>query len=411
MKLTKRLGRFLLAPVMIMVWGCEWLPPSFGPDYFLTDKNWIEHIPLAAPPLASDSTGVDSSAIWDWSWRGKAGNSYQYMNLTPAAPTVETVTSDDGYTLASDTEVWRLELPNLFLNGNYEGTFDTAAYDPSSGSSVTVSPISAIHGNSLFISLDSDKDAYVAFLMDALVADVSATSSGNTYQLNMLMGQPVDLKYRHAPRANIATSINVTATPEGISGSRGALFISDSLTEFQDDVAVGEVFAINSPLQVTLDEIRIVRTNAPPYLRLLLAPWDTDPTPTMDPSDQDTRLTPGQYQFSVWLRTSEDDRLFSDATRTNQMYAARYATLSIQQVSYSSTTDSLESTRSNSLEVAIDSTWRRFVVSLMKPENMDDFDDMTPHPVMELAISPSQVKPLDAGAMLIAQPALNFLGK
>jgi len=397
---TFRIFTMLTLAGTVALASCD-LPATFGPLYSDTGRNWIGHIAVSEPPAASD-VDLDISARWDWAWRGKTGNDYQYMTLTEAGTTP--AVTDGAHKLAVDTPAWRLELSNLFVNGTFEEAFDATAYSPSIGSIVAVSDGNAIHQKSLRIDLGIDADDYVAWLMEKLVADVSAVS-GHRYQLNMLLGQSVTLRYRHAPLLDIDEADSFDATPVSTADSRGSLFIADSFTGFQTGSA-GEAFAVNAPLQVTVDEVRAVRTDIDPSLRLLLAPWDTDPSPTYDDEDQDTRLTPGQYEFSVWLRIDDADRYFDDASRVAQPYAAKNVTLRMRQVSYEE--GALEPKTSISAVVTVDATWRRYAVRMADPSNMDYFDDMTPHPVMELSIAPTLLAPRDAGAVLLAAPELNF---
>ncbi len=390
--------------VAMAAWGCDW-PPTFGPEYYNTGTNYIAALPLAAPPPASDdgstvaqdpsAVALDSSARWDWSWRGKpaTGNAYEYMSLTPMDATNAAAT-DDGYTLASGAPVWRLELSNLFLNGDFETGLDMSAFDKSINSTFGISAVTPIHGNSLDIDIGNEVDDYVYFHMDKLLDDIATTAVGGTYQLRMLLGNPVIFNFRDALPTEIGASTTLTATPD----ETGSLFITQRFTGF-DQNYVFVVVTEND--KVTLDEVRAVRTDIEPYLRLLLDPADTSPT-----------LVKGQYEFSVWMRTSEADKAFNDASRIDQPYAARNATLRLRQVAYSldaaTGLGSLDPTVSSTTTVAVDSTWRRFAVRLEKPNNMEDFDEGTPHPVLELAIAPTLEDPMDAGAVLIAAPELNF---
>jgi len=390
------------APLVIAVfvlWGCDW-PPTFGPEYYISSTNYIESYPLAAPPSATDdgsTVALDSSGRWDWAWRGQpaTGNTYQYMTLT-AQPATSGTSTDGDFTLADGASVWRLELPNLFLNGDFEAPLDESAFT-SFNSTRVISAVTPIHQNSLEIDIGDDADDYVAFRMGVLLDDIATTatmSTGGTYQLRMLLGSSEVFKYKHALIEDIASKTSSSATPD----ANKSLFIAERFTYFDK----GYAFVAAEMIQkITIDEVRAVRTDLDPYLRLLLAPADTYPT-----------LVKGQYEFSVWMRTSDADKTFSDASRTSQPYAARNATLRLRQVarSYDADTDSasLDPTVTSTTVVAVDSTWRRYVVRLQKPNNMEVFDESTPFPVLELAIAPTLEDPMDAGAVLIAAPELNF---
>jgi len=388
--------------------SCDF-PPTFGPDYFLTDKNWIEHIPLAAPPAADDDGSIvalDSSARWDWSWRGKTDNSYPYMTLVPYGTTP--AATDGEHSLALDTPAWRLELANLFINGTFETPPDPAAYANSPNSAFSQG--TAIHSKSLYIDLGDDSDDYVAWKMGELLDDVTATWSGGTYQLRMVVDPVSGLKYRHSLITEIDSPESGQATQPVLPDEHGSLFLTERFTGFKEGADSVDFAVTNGPFTMSIDEVRAVRTDMEPSLRLLLAPWDTDPSPSYDSTtDEDTRLTPGQYEFSVWLRIADEDLLFDDPARATQptaTYAARYVTLRMRQVVYEE--GALNPTIGVSNEVAVDTVWRRYAVRMEDPSNLDYFDDMTLHPVMELSIAPTLTASVDAGAVLVAAPELNF---
>ena len=139
--LTKFLGT---AFVTVFATTCD-LPPTFGPEYYNEETNYIAASALAAPPLATDTgstISLNSSGIWDWSWRGITGNTYQYMTMAEAG-TVGSAVTQDAYALAADAAVWRLELVNLFINGNFEQALTSASFIASPAAAVNITTTGA----------------------------------------------------------------------------------------------------------------------------------------------------------------------------------------------------------------------------------------------------------------------------
>lgn len=386
------------------------LPPSFGPEYYDSSINYIASFPLAAPPLPTDTgsdVALNSPAVWDWAWRGVSGNEYPYMTLSPAG-TVGAAQTADSYTLAADEPVWRLELANLFGIGNFEGSPSTAAFDASADATATLDlTIAPINGTSLRFAFNAEK-RFVQWIMSDLLADLtSSTSGGPTYFLRMLAEPNSPFSYyklKDSETSKISTTTGTLVTP--LSGS---LFIQDKLDGFTDSEDTRFIVSGSESQILTVDEVRCVRADQDQYLRLLLRPDDPDIDDEGNPT-----LVPGQYEFSVWMRTADSDLRFDDGARTSEPYASYSVTLRMRQLE-SSVDDagsivlepSMELTRS----YVVDSSWRRLIIRAEDPDNLDSFDETSDLPVLELAISPTLDGVPDAGAVLIAAPALNFYAR
>ncbi len=382
------------------------LPPSFGPEYYDSSVNYIASFPFAAPPLPTDTgsgVALNSPAVWDWAWRGVSGNEYSYMTLSPAG-TVGAAQTADSYTLAADEPVWRLELANLFGIGDFEDSPSLTAFEPSVGTTVTLDSSSdSINGTSLKLYLDGDK-AFVQWRMQSLLSDLATTTLGGpTYYLRMLVKNEIQITYYNLAAADLSLMGSVSNPGTPVTPLSGSLFIQELFRDFENDQRFILYGGTKTPM---IDEVRTVRADQDQYLRLLLRPDDPDIDDAGNPT-----LVPGQYEFSVWMRTADSDRRFDDDTRTAEPYASYSVTLRMRQLE--STIDdegsivmepSMELTRA----YVVDSSWRRLIIRTEDPDNLDSFDESSDLPVLELAISPTLDGTPDAGAVLVAAPALNF---
>jgi len=369
------------------------MPPTFGDEYYDTGINYIAAYPFADPPLPSDDDTVvayNIAARWDWPWRGQMGTDYPYMTLTDTLDIVGTVQTSGSHTLAADEEIWRLELANLFTIGHFQGSPDMTPISVSTGDSITLdSTVFPIHGQSLKLLINNADNGYMEWDMQDLLNDLVTTTItvSPSYFLRMLAYDNKNINYANVPVGTVSTLIpDLEAqpiTPVIIDASTYSFFLS-AFSGFGE----GNHFALlASVYNTSFDEVRAVRSDMKPSIRLRLRPSDTYPS-----------LVPGQYEFSVWVRTAALDRRFDDSSRESEPYAACNVSLGIAQVGGKSIVS----------ESAVGATWTRVAVRMQSPDNLDYFNPLTPDAVMELSITPSSVTDLDAGALEIAAPALNF---
>lgn len=390
----------LLVLVTPLQQTCD-LPPSFGPEYYDSTINYIEGFPLAAPPAADDHgtiVALDSSGRWDWPWRGRTGNSFEYMTMT-AAGTVGSVQTDSASskTLPATAKVWRLELVNLFRDGNFEnpaidmGPYATVALGSQSEGIYTPSG----HSRSLQIVLNTgeSRDSYAGWDMKQLLADIISGSftTPPSYFLRMMIWPNSSIPYHSTTLASLTAGQSEKTTGTPVNSS---LFLADRFIDFENST----FFFIAGQLATwNIDEVRSIRADVTPVIRLLLNPADTNPG-----------LVPGQYEFSVWVRLPPDAKTFDNATRTSEPYAAKHTTLGIKQLVADAESGTLQTIRSWQQSYAVASGWQRLVLRMDATNNMDRFDEDSPQPVMELSIAPSRLDAYDAGSIEIALPVLNF---
>ncbi|MFH2116082.1 MAG: hypothetical protein ABIJ86_16390 [Spirochaetota bacterium] len=365
------------AGLLALVGACD-LPESFGPEYYDSSINYIDAFPLSAPGPDLDSlnrSDLNLSAAWDWGWRGIMDNTYAYMTLTQ--DTVSDAPPGGG-------SVWSLGLANLFRNGTFETAPESGDLAPSTAEafwSKETALADPIHGSGLWLETKAD-NGQIDFIMPNLLQDTP--SDDFEYFIRFMVDREIsDFVYTAGP------------TESRTSSSNKSVVINDFLSGFgTGNFSFGP--AIINPL--TVDEVRVVRADEKDsmYLRLLLAPRDTYPT-----------LVPGYFEFSVWVKTPDDAYRFDDHTNRNIVPDAPYAvptvTLGIRQLAG---TDGAMG--GGSATFPVPANWSQLKLRLPVGSNLQRFDESSDTSVIELYMVPGDTATPDAGALLIADPSLNF---
>lgn len=378
--------------------SCDWIsslfPESFGPEYDDTTTNYIAALPLAAPPAASDDGSVvalDEAARWDWAWRGRSGNAFQYMTLSEDGTVGATVTSD-GYALAADEKVWRMELVNL-AGDPYLEVAQHAAWTADGGSFPSMAPTPASHGR--FIQLDAPDGDWAGF--DPNVA-------------GFMLDDPASLPTARYVLKAFSTDSSIRYI---IGDSSGSVSFDDApISALSVSRHAFDVFSVESvdtrfmtgtsgaTQTVDLDDLRFTRLDLEESarLRLRLRPSDTVPT-----------LVAGKYEFSVWARWPDGALPYDSTSRTQAAsyeapFASKKITLRVMQTEFI-----VERETPVIFQESFDlgSGWTRLVLR-MDGGNLDRFDESTDEAVIELAIFPYDRQDMDCGSALIAAPSLRF---
>jgi hypothetical protein len=395
------LGAAALAMLLLVV-TCT-LPDTFKPEHFDQSINYIAAYPLAAPPPADADLAlwpVGLPAAWDWGWRDPAatGNTYEYMSMSYA-----------GLVGPNYAPAWRLELKNLFRNGTF--TFGSDAereaylrdnFDPSHAETTYVQydirsiPSAAIvNDHGLYFNTQRIEE-YLSFNMFRLLEDAPLADNG--YYLRFL-GEPSDsiqfLTIDPKSSAVISPSDVINASPVGTSGS---FFIDQIFTDFNDGGKAWSLGGGDKIMNITIDELRVLRSDIMQGLRLRLRLRPLDTTP---------ELVTGFYEFSLWIRRPDDAWAFDHPARKEHYdapYAATRVTVALQNVK-----DNILY-GGNSAEYAVGDDWTRIVLRLPPKSNIQRFDKDSTEAVLELSIVPAVLTggKLDAGAVLIALPSLNY---
>lgn len=357
------------------------LPPSFGPEYEDSSANFIAGLPLVAPVDYNDqgaTVALDALATWDWAWRGRTGNVFEYMTA-----------DSEGASGPSGAEAWRLETVNLSANRT---ATTTAGWTATGGASLSAA--SSLHGTALLASFSSQTQSIQ--LGAGFFADIDASqahsyalvmhASGSTYMRYFDSESDAYLPENLQPLSWLDGQPNAVAFYAGDSGSTRRLVLTkaDSSGLRLDDISALRV-------DVSADQWALC---------LRLGVRDASPS-----------LVPGLYAFSVWVRRPAGYAFSSDAARADDPdYAARFITLSMTQyLGQSSQTTSRAWNISDPAVISDPDQWTRLELRL-SPQAPFSFPESSAGMVVELRIACTgrQGVELEPGAVLIAQPSLNF---
>jgi hypothetical protein len=379
---SRIIGMALAVPIIMLVAACDF-PPTFGSEYKNSSANFIADRVLAEPPAAGADILIyplDALASWDWAWRGQtgAGNTYQYMNA---------IDQGAGTGPGGSGNAWLLEAVNLAVNPAFAGGATTGW----AASGAFVSVIAAIHGNALnvdnvtvhgFVHIDTGAffDDISALLAHAYTISLNATGNNGLSGLRYLETEP-------------ALYTTTDLQPAGWSGAGP---FSISLSGVTNATTRTLTFTHIEP-HFQFDDISAIRTDVLPSkwsLVLRLGTTDTEPA-----------LVPGIYEFSLDVRRPPTHTFSTDAARGDSVdYASRFVTLRMTQTAGGVIqTVAVQSFNISSLP----DTWNRIVLRMPSDSNFT-FPESTTGGAIELSISPMNPAIPEAGAVLIANPSLQF---
>ena len=375
------------------------LPLSFGPEYFDTSTNFIAAYPLSTPAPATDLgtiIALDSPAVWDWAWRGKTGDTYEYMRLNDAGTIGGVGANDGGFSLPSTEQAWRLELVNLMPDPDYFEGLPIGPIPPASGW-LTAGPPASIDINDPSargkeIVLVSEGPIWAGFdpsdafntppLPNAIYSFYARTTTGQPFYNIGLAGDDLYTKRSRIIRSDILAIENFM-----IPSNLYFLKFGREETGVQQNIRIDEVRAV----RVDLDESW--------RLRLLLSPGNTEPG-----------LVPGYYEFSVWVRIPDDALTPEDnagrAANPAAALAASRIRLAMTQVAFLEGSDTPSTVNDT---FSVDNSWTRKALRMEPRSNIDRFDESTNEAVIELSIYPFGTNSeIDVGSVLLAAPTLRF---
>jgi len=382
----------LLMSILVLAVTCD-LPPSFGPEYDDTSRNFISAYPLAAPTLSGNADGssvVDLSAVWDWSWREKTGTTFEYMTLTNSG-TVGTDVTSGAFTLDATETSWRLELANLAGDPYFEDSIP-AGWIANAPATMALKSSTFYHGQ--YLELVSNNNYWVGFNPNfpGFILDAPASNRSNIYRL-AAYSTKADIKYLiedYNALANFDDTIKYNISNNEI------ILKTFSVPELDTRA----MFAVTQNVQtVEIDDLRVVRSDIANMLSLRLR---------LKPADTEIDLAPGLYEFSVWVKVPTDALSYADsarATDTRAPFSAEKVRLELRQVGFSEEERTTPLFFSESFPTS--STWTR--LALRMDGNLDRFERSSKDVVIELAIYPFDVVgTISPGSVLIAAPSLRF---
>lgn len=376
---TYKIFIFLIIAIVSLFASCEWIkgffPASFGPEYYDSGTNYIKDLPFNTPKAAAEASDVNFP--WDWAWRGKTANSFEYMSMKEEAG----VLTPDG------KQAWRLELVNLAIDPHFNDAPIPVSFDASNDPKAFINTDTAIHGNSYKLDTNTNSNSYIKIMLNTLLSD--APQNNFSYFLRLLKEPSTTLNYGMFYSSSDSMDNVLSLNPFlPATDTAGSLFFPDKISSRGSEFGI---YIIHRQ-SFNIDEMRIVRDIDP---RLVLYLKETDTSPS---------LVPGQYEFSLWVKMPDDAKVYWDKGRDIEPYASEYISLGITQVNGENRTP----IHTNSKYFTVSNAWQRIFIRTQEPNNIDSFEH-SDYPVLMLSIAPTRTdNRIDAGAVLIAAPELNF---
>jgi hypothetical protein len=375
-------------------------------DFTLASKRATLTQNPATPPFVSNADPLDVPAKWDWSWRGRMGDDFQYMTATPMPGEFS-----DGTTTG---DALKIELVNLAVNGDFEGnspgdisvtgwsTPPAPTLTPNASIEIITAPdTKAINGNTLKITA-APKAGSMLQLQTLMLPEVSTLAAFPFFlhgevraysgvSLTNIFYKPVDYI------ADPALPDYIDSWFKDFDNQNSGSFIirESSLSEISSSSPLWLLFGSDFGMEAYFDELRLIRfSNDPRFssdysLRLLLRPTDCDPV-----------LIPGRYRLSLWIKRPDFTRLPTEAGANP--YAS--AKLNMEYRQLWGTPGSLFS-----VPASPSTSWQQISGEATIGDNISIFPEGTTSPVFEIRIIPTDPLTPDAGSVLIAKPELYFL--
>ena len=328
-----------------------------------------------------EGTGFDAGE-----WTADRSESY-YMNF-------EAVTAADagGTTgLPDGAAVYRLEVPNLMPDGDFESTSagplpTPTGWSATGGTNQIVSP--GIYGQSLEYNITETQ------MVDFTLSNLADGFIANKYYLIRFVLEASSAVFDYH---NGVASLNAPWILAGLSGITAFPTANDDPEILA--ISSGGTFSINTPGTGSsvqggqLDNFRIIRTDIPYGLRLQV------------PSIQEGRpeLIPGTYRFSVYIK-QEDSASVTPAVKNR--FRSAGVTLQIKGP-HDSVSDFTVATAFHPDDE--DADWTSWQLISTDIEDLYPSAKEEPNNAVTLSIYPTDVYDLDIGSVLIAAPSLEFI--
>lgn len=363
-------------------------------DYYDTTRNFIAASGLDQQDLTT--AGYESNAAWTWAWRGDsndAAGGYAYMTL---ADTGNTAGAGAPAGLDAAAKVYRLTLANLVADGD----FNNASTPPATWYTLSAGPFvrletsaSMVHGNgkSLYVQT-GDKKGVRYNLVDSLL-DYNASAKHSYYWY--MLTKDASIYYYQVVTGSTVLDSNSTITDNVIQVPASAS-VTDSrqpLTGIGTFGGVGNpqdiLFGYTTFFNLIVDDLRFVRSDITPCLRLRLRSPDTTPV-----------LVNGYYELTLWIRKPADLAFVTEDAAANP-YAAGTVTLKM--------TDLLGGKGGTYQTYPVGSDWKQAVLRQNAGGNFDRINGASQSAAaVELAIYPCDSASPQPGTVEIAQPELHI---
>lgn len=327
---------------------------------------------MAPPPATDTGTAVllDTPALWDWGWRGRTGNTYEYMALTTSA--------EPGPDAQSTP--WILQIVNLAADPACTTLNDWQAV----GSEASIQAQSALHGTAL--KINAAQQSYI-LAKNSLFADID--TNPKSYRLSLFAFNAYSLKFFNGTSYQNTDLQNPGWTQNGF--YTVPFLFSNISTVISSSIAA----IATSGSDVFIDEIHLIRADIDLHqwsLRIILGQKDTSPD-----------LVSGQYKFSLYIKKPGGYTFPHEDARSDSVnYAVQFITLRVIQLSDNSTL------AEHTFDVsALSSGWEKITIQFPAGKTLQVIEGTTA-PILALEIIPLSLQTPFTGAILIAEPELNF---
>ena len=327
---------------------------------------------------------ISSYAFDSAGWTKDRSESY-YMNF-------ESVTAAEAGTtsgLPDGAAIYRLEIPNLMPDGDFETTTAgslPAGWSDTGGTNQVAA--TGIYGQSL--AYDIDNTQRLNFTLST-VAD--SFSANGYYLIRFLLNQPAAVFDYHD-----GTSSSFLAKPWKLAGLSGVTAFPTTEDDPEILAQTGGTFSINDIAQTEsivqsgkLDNFRVVRTDISNTVSLNVPYQETD---RLD-------LLPGTYRFSVYIKQEPASNI---SPTVKNRFPATGITLQIE-----GTPDYISNGYAYAVHYPTDegvdwSSWTQISVDIhgLNPSSQPDVG-------IDVSITPNDINDKDVGSILIASPSLEFL--
>lgn len=370
--------------------ACDWFPESFGPEYSNTATNYIEAYPIGAPSVTANAAGgtaVELPAVWDWAWRGKTSNAFEYMTIVDEGGVGADITAG-AYTLPGSATAWRIELVNLAANPAF-GAADISPWAVHGVATAVRTSTGAISGNSLRIQSPSKEDDRVS-INGNFFSDIDLNE--HIYQLSFNLLNAATFRYEEGAFF-VLTSLQ---NPSWSLDKRYFLPLPQ-ISGFSSSLSKNLFMVDENSSSFKIDDMHAIRTDVTTdrwSLALRLRAADTTPA-----------LVPGLYEFAVWVKKPDDCFFPTESGRgDSEAYASTSASIRIAHIG----TDTMRTLAAGTYDIAeLGSGWHR--VALRMPATAPlSFAEGGGDQLLELSVSPGNPLAPEAGALLVSSPSLHY---
>ena len=389
-----RMKRYLvlLLPLLVLI-ACDPVD-QFG-DY--RDVNLI------------DGKGFDSGV-----WEPDRDESY-YMNFEEVSSSIAGSTGD----LPDDSGIYRLEIPNLVPNGDFEGsTVGGGVPSPwvlintsglSSADVVDTSSSYDINGNTFYYDIDDKETDRINYDMQSNLKDGFKEGKNYIIRFNIRSDGYTSFEYNDGSSGfpgyswtlQAGTDMSIRSFPD-----ENIISLITAQSGATHNFTIGALDPDVQRVQTAyIDNFRVVRTDIDQFVRYEV--------PVVDSSGSRPELIDGYYKFSVYIKEDPTNTTIQSADKVANRFPASGVTLQMA-LKYD---DEVYKTSAPAAFHPDDedtdwSEWTKVTLTSGDAFSVTQFGT-TEKVFIELRITPTDAAQAgnnkDAGSLLIASPSLEYL--